>query len=444
MQQHLLHNFSHLRPSLEERLFSSESVEQAITEVASVIKDTDILRMFYKCFPNTLDTTVHFTEADENGLPDTFVVTGDIPAMWLRDSTNQVWPYLRFAAVDKKMQQMFAGLIYRQAKCILTDPYANAFERNYDSWERKYELDSLCAFLRLSSGYYQTTGDLKPFNREWRKALRLLLELMHTEQDTLNKETKDKLFQFRTQAGHLHPAIRLEGYGYPGKRCGLVRTVFRPSDDESVFPYLVPANAMAVVYLKEILPILKELTDEQTARTVRRLANDINLGITEWGVVDHNTYGRMFAYEVDGFGSQCLMDDPNVPSLLSLPYLGYCKESDPVYRKTREFVLSKWNSFYASGAVACGLTSPHVGVCDHFWPMATIMQAITTSDEKEIRDCLKTLKKTHAGTFAMHESVNVDNPHKFTRHWFAWANSMFGELILKIYDTNPKLLQKSL
>lgn len=442
--QHLIHHFSHLRPSLEERMFRSESVEAAIEKVASVIVDEDLFQMFYKCFPNTLDTTVHFTEHDDEGLPDTFVVTGDIPAMWLRDSTNQVWPYLPFAAEEVEVQKMFEGLIYRQTKCIMTDPYANAFNRDMGIWERKYELDSLCAFLRLSSGYYETTHDLKPFNRDWCRAVRLIIDVMHAEQTTLDKETKDDLFQFRTDAGHLHPAIRLEGYGYPGKRCGLSRCVFRPSDDECVFPYLIPANAMAVVYLKKIIPILEKLTDFDTASAVKRMAGDIDLGIKEWGVIDHNVFGKMYAYEVDGFGSSCVMDDPNIPSLLSLPYLGYCKTTDPIYRNTREFILSKWNSFYAAGAVACGLTSPHVGVCDHFWPMATIMQAMTSTDENEILQCLKTLKKTHAGTFAMHESIDVDNPRKFTRHWFAWANSMFGELILKVYDTHPHLLKKTL
>jgi meiotically up-regulated gene 157 (Mug157) protein len=442
-QHHLLHNFSHLRPDEHDRLFRSESIERAIGEVASVIADEDILRMFYKCFPNTLDTTVHFTEHDDEGLPDTFVVTGDIPAMWLRDSTNQVWPYLPFAPEEIELQKMFEGLIYRQTKCILADPYANAFNRDFGVWERKYELDSMCAFLRLSGGYYKVTHDLKPFNKQWRHAVRQILEVMHKEQATLDKDSKDDLFQFRTESGHLHPAIRLEGYGYPGKRCGMTRSVFRPSDDECVFPYLVPANAMAVVSLSGILPILNELADDMTTMAVKRMAADLDLGIKEYGIVDHNIFGRIYAYEVDGFGSHCIMDDPNVPSLMSLPYLGYCTSNNPIYRNTRELLLSKWNSFYASGAIACGQTSPHVGVCDHFWPMATIIQAMTSADEKEIIQCLKTLKKTHAGTFAMHESVNVDNPRKFTRHWFAWANSMFGELLMNLYNTHPHILEKT-
>ncbi len=138
------------------------------------------------------------------------------------------------------------------------------------------------------------------------------------------------------------------------------------------------------------------------------------------------------------------MDDPNIPSLLSLPYLGFCDEGDDVYQNTRKLILSEWNSFFAKGHVACGITSPHVGICDHFWPMATIMQALTTNDKKEIIECLTTLKNTHGKTFYMHESVDVDDPSHYTRHWFAWVNSLFGELILKIHEKHPEILQREL
>ena len=441
-KKHLLHNFSHLRPPEHDRLFRSDVIEETIEEVASEIHDEAVMQMFYKCFPNTLDTTVHYNRDRES--PDTFVLTGDIPAMWLRDSTNQVWPYLRFVNEDPELKNMFKGLILRQAKCILKDPYANGFEQNYEIWERKWELDSLCAFLRLSYGYYKMTNDLTPFTGDWLHAIDSLLKVIHVEQNTLNKDNQELLFQFRTKGGHLHPAVRMEGYGYPGRRCGLSRSVFRPSDDEQVFPYLIPANAMAVVTLRHAAKLLEEIDSHEKAVTARKLATDIDKGISDWGRVTHKEFGEIYAFEVDGFGSSCIMDDPNIPSLLSLPYLGYCKADDPVYQNTRKMILSTWNSFYAMGHVACGVTSPHVGVCDHFWPLATIMQAMTTDDEKEIHQCLRTLKETHAGTFAMHESIDVDNPHRYTRHWFAWANSMFGELILKINDTYPQMLRKEI
>lgn len=444
-----LQNFSHLstRPELHDRLFRSDVIEETIEEISESIADEDIRRMFQQCFPNTLDTTVYHSEHE--GRFDTFVVTGDIPAMWLRDSVNQVWPYIPFIKKDDEIKKLFMGLIHRHTLCIITDPYANAFKREmHDSkvevFERKYELDSLAAFFRLSAGYYDETNDLTPFDEKWLHAVDRAMEVIHIEQNTLNKDNHELLFQFKTHAGHLHPAVRLSGYGYPSKRCGLSRCVFRPSDDETVFPYLIPANAMTVVYLRKIKPILETLGAVDLIKRTHLLADQIAHGIEEWGIVQHKEFGKIYAYEVDGFGSSCIMDDPNIPSLLSLPYLGYCEIHDEIYQNTRKCILSDWNSFFAKGQVACGITSPHVGVCDHFWPMATIMQALTTTDEKEIIDCLSILKRTHANTFFMHESVDVNNEHRFTRHWFAWVNSLFGELITTIHTTNPELLKQQL
>lgn len=430
-----------LRPEVHDRLFVSRVVDNKIEEIGSKIINDDIRRMFIQCFPNTLDTTVHFNE-EENGKPDTFVVTGDIPAMWLRDSTSQVWPYLRFINEDKDLKNMFAGLINRQVKCILKDPYANAFEKD-GIWERKYELDSLCSFLRLSVGYHQQTGDTSYFDSNWLHAVNKILEVIIVEQSTLNKDTLELLYQFKTSSGHLHPAVRLKGYGYPGKHCGLSRSVFRPSDDECVYPYIVPVNALAVVVLRAISPILESISAYETARLAKKIAGDIDQAIATWGIIDHPELGEIFAYEVDGFGSSCIMDDPNVPSLLSLPYLGFCSLEDPVYQNTRKMALSEWNGFYAKGCDACGITSPHVGAIDHFWPMATIVQGLTSNNESEVYSCLKILKETHAGTYFIHESVHVDDPQKFTRHWFAWANSLFGELIIKVADRYPHLLNEN-
>lgn len=444
-----LQNFSHLssRPEPHDRLFRSEVIEKEVEKISKVIADEDINRMFVQCFPNTLDTTVYHTNRDDS--PDTFVVTGDIPAMWLRDSVNQVWPYLRFIKKDKELKDMFVGLINRQVSCVISDPYANAFKREQDDdnvevFERKYELDSLAAFFRLSSGYYKETKDIKPFDGKWLHAVDSALEVITIEQNTLNKDNHEFLFQFTTHGGHLHPAVRLHGYGYPAKRNGLSRCVFRPSDDECVFPYLIPANAMTAVNLDKIKPILEELGAVELIKRSQLLATQIENGIREWGIVDHKEFGKIYAYEVDGFGSSCIMDDPNIPSLLSLPYLGYCNLTDEIYQNTRKLILSEWNSFFAKGQVACGITSPHVGVCDHFWPMATIMQALTTTDEKEIIECLTTLKRTHGKTFYMHESVDVDDDNHYTRHWFAWVNSLYGELILQIYENSPDILKLKL
>lgn len=435
---------THTRPPVEERLFTSSAVEYALEQIAPQILDQDLRRMFTQCLPDSLDTTVYYSEDEYGKSQDTFIVTGDIPAMWFRDSVNQMWPYLRYINEDIELQNLFIGLIYRLTKCILIDPYANAFERNYEIWERKYELDSLCAFLRLSNGYFHETHDSVPYGEDWVKAIERIVEVMRGEQCTVNKVNIEKLYHFRTKTGHLHPAIRLHGFGYPGKQCGLVRCVFRPSDDENVFPYLIPANAMAVVELRKLRSILETIGNEELIQKTDELASEINLGIEDWGLVSHREFGTIYAYEVDGFGSNCVMDDPNVPSLLSLPYIGYTSTNNIIYQNTRKLILGDWNSFYAAGKFACGITSPHVGVCDKFWPMATIMQILTSTDPEEIKSCLRILKTTHAHNFFIHESVHVDDPHMYTRHWFSWANSLFGEMILNIHEKFPEILQQTL
>ncbi|MCL5782109.1 MAG: glycoside hydrolase family 125 protein [Patescibacteria group bacterium] len=447
------------RPQIKDRLFRSEVIERVTEDVSEKIKDPEIARMFSQCLPNTLDTTVYYRE-DKKGNPDTFVATGDIPAMWLRDSTNQVWPYLKYISKEEKLRKMFAGLINRQSLYVIADPYANSFfdtkspkslqnpwwpagrHWNKEVWERKFEIDSLAAFMRLSAGYYLATKDISVFRGKWVSAMKKVIEVFRREQETLNRENAKKMFRFFMANGKNFPSVRMAGYGYPGRKCGLVRCLFRPSDDEGVFPYQIAANAMVTVTLKAIVPILEKLDEREISETVTSLANEIDAGIISEGIIDHKKYGKIYAYEVDGYGSACIMDDPNVPSLLSLPYLGYCSYSDPIYLATRKMVLGKDNPFYANGKVAFGLTSPHTGVINLFWPMATIMQALTSNDFGEILSCLHILKNSHAGTYFIHEGVDVDNPKKYTRPWFGWANSLFGELILHIVDKFPEILAK--
>jgi len=444
------------RPALLKRCFTSPAIEAAIRAISGNIRDPELAWLFGNCLPNTLDTTIdHGT--DRQGRPDTFVITGDIDAMWLRDSTNQVWPYLPFLRQDPALRRLIEGVIRRQTRCVILDPYANAFYKDgskVSRWitdrtvmrpgvhERKYELDSLCAVLRLACGYHAATGDLTPFDASWIHCVQLVLETITIQQSGIGEPGYDQ-YTF-ARAGH-NPADTVPfGTGHPGARCGLSKSPFRPSDDGSMLPFPIAANAMAVVCLRQIAILLRKLKGQvKLALRAEKLAVEIFTSITRFGIVRHPVYGRIYAYEVDGFGSHYLMDDANVPNLLSLPYLGFGKVSNPVYQRTRQFILSTHNPYYFKGRAGEGVGGPHIGQ-GYIWPMALVIQAMTSTSQKEIIHCLGILKRCHAGTGFMHESFWKDDAKRFTRSWFAWANTIFGELIVKLSREYPGLLAKQI
>ena len=429
------------RPAPAERRFVSPAVEAAIDRVAATMHDDELARLFANCLPNTLDTTVDFSDG---ALPDTFVITGDIPAMWLRDSTAQVWPYLRFARADARLQRLLAGVVRRQVRCVLIDPYANAFNKGREGgpWEadrtamrpelheRKWELDSLCAVLRLAHGYWRATGDTAPFDTDWARAMARVLHTLRTEQGPADASP------YRFQRAALSPTDTLpfDGQGWPARPNGLIRSAFRPSDDACLFPYLIPANFFAVVALRQLHELAAALGQGALAAEARRIADQVAAALPREGVLP---------YETDGFGNRLFIDDANVPSLLALPYLGALPADDPRYRATRAFVLGDDNPFCFAGRAARGIGGPHCGL-DMIWPMAIVMQALTSDDDAEIAHCLATLKATHAGTGFMHESFHKDDASRFTRPWFAWANTLFGELILTLADQRAHLLRERL
>ncbi len=433
------------RPVLGKRNFTSKWVEKTIERIKPKIKDAKLAWMFENCFPNTLDTTVFYT--NKNNVPDTFVITGDIDAMWLRDSSAQVWPYLPLTKEDNSLKSMVAGVINRQTKCILIDPYANAFNKNpkpNGEWmedmtqmnpmlhERKYEIDSLCYPVRLAYYYWKTTGDTSVFTNDWKKAMHLVLK---TFKDQQRKEGKGE-YSFMRVTERALDTVPNSGYGNPINPVGLIVSAFRPSDDATTFGFLIPSNLFAVTSLRQIAEISESVTDEIAfANECRQLADEVEKAVNKYGIVEHPKYGKIYAFEVDGFGNSYLMDDANVPSLLALPYLGSVDKSSKIYQNTRKYVLSNDNPYFFKGKTAEGIGGPHVGY-DMIWPMSIVMRAITSDDDTEIRYCIKTLRNTDAGTGFMHESFHKDNPEKFTRSWFAWANTLFGELILKLEKEN--------
>jgi len=446
-------DFSSARPAPPQRKFNSRAVETKIAEVKRAIADPELAWLFENCFPNTLDTTV--TLGMRDGRPDTLVITGDINAMWLRDSTAQVTPYLSLAGHDKELRRLIAGVINRQTMCILIDRYANAFSFGAKAcpWgvndkppltpelcERKWEIDSLCYPIRLAHSYWTITGDTSCFHADWLRASGLIVQTFR-EQQRLNGPGP---YRFQRTTDNPTDTPPFNGLGNPARPVGLIHSAFRPSDDSCIYPFLIPANLYAVVALKQLAEILSTVLSEQKlAGECRALAQQITAAVNTYGKALIRRYGLVYAYEVDGFGNRLFMDDANVPSLLSLPYLGCCAENDPVYRRTRAFILSGDNPYFFRGRAAEGVGGPHVGA-NMIWPLGIIVRALTSMDEKEILSCLRMLKNTHAGTGFMHEAFDKDDPKRFTRSWFAWANTMFGELIMKLYEQRPHLLKVQL
>lgn len=435
--------YSSQRPAESERLFISEAVEQEIERVASQIADPKLRWMFENCFPNTLDTTVHFS-LDENGQPDTFIVTGDIPAMWLRDSSAQVWPYLSLVNNDSHLREMIKGLIRRQLQCIILDPYANAFNNGPTGsyWEtdmtemipevheRKWEIDSLCYPLRLAYEYWKLTGDESIFDDVWLSAMEKILETLTAQQ----RKDGTTPYSFQRKTERAYDTLSNNGLGTPVKPCGLIASSFRPSDDATTFQFLIPSNFFAVTSLRKAAEILSEVNhNDFLADKCLLLADEVDGALKKYAVYDHPEFGPIYAYEVDGFGNHLLMDDANVPSLLGMPYLGDVATDDQIYQNTRNFVWSTSNPYFFKGSAGEGIGGPHVGY-EMAWPMSIMMRAFTSTDQREIDECIDLLLATDADTGFIHESFDVNDPSNFTRPWFAWQNTLFGELIIKLLN----------
>ena len=383
------------RPPIHERLFKSEAIDKEIKRVKKILKDNPRLAwMFENCFPNTLETTVHYRVKD--GEDDTFVYTGDIAAMWQRDSGAQVWPYVRFVNGDLQLKRMIRGVILREFKNTNIDRYANAIRNTLLTFREQQRKNGLgpYRFLRVTDRAYDTVG--------W------------------------------------------GGYGSPVKPCGLIVSVFRPSDDATIFPFLIPANFMAVTTLRKAAEILTAVNREANlAKQCNDLADEVEQALKKYAVYNHPKYGNIYALEVDGFGNHLLADDANVPSLLGMGYLGDVSLDDPIYQNTLRFVWSEDNPWFFRGKVGEGIGGPHIGL-NMAWPMSIMMKLFISKDDKEIAKYMTMLMHTDAGTGFMHESFDVNDSDHYTRPWFAWQNGLFAELVMKLIDEGKAPLLNSL
>ncbi|KAI9163765.1 hypothetical protein HJFPF1_05391 [Paramyrothecium foliicola] len=472
------------RPDKRCRTFHSDEIEKVIEDMRTRMQDPDLMRLFENAFPSTTDTTVKFhTQGTETGFfhfggyrtaqedgawegPQAFIITGDIIAEWLRDSTNQLRPYQPLAKKDPAIFNLILGAINTQAEYVIEAPYCNAFQpppisdlppsnNGQDDevnpayepsrvFECKYELDSLAHFLALGNSFYEHTGSTEFLNKRWYLALSTLLHVLEEQSKptfdptTGQYDRNEYTFQRGTNTGT--ETLNLHGVGNPlNGGTGLVRSAFRPSDDATILGFFIPANAMMSAELNRTAAILRAAGKNAFAKEVDQWSEQLRDGVMEHGIVKHKVHGDVFAFEVDGYGSSILMDDANYPSLLALPVMGFCSANDPVYQNTRNMILSQQgNPYFLKGDVFKGIGGPHIGL-RNAWPMSLLLQAQTSDDDKEIQECLElVLDSSRLGL--IHESVNVNFLSQYTRSWFAWANGVFAQTILDLAKRKPHLI----
>ena len=474
------------RPDKKDRKFSSEVIDDYIQNMKNNFTNLILANTYESCYPNTLDTTVFFSY--ENNSFDTFVITGDIEAMWQRDSSFQTIPYLQFANKDPKIKKLFLGLINRQVANLLTDPYANAFNKenarspwwsdrtfklingtkvnamNDKLWERKYELDSPLSSLFLSYQYYRETNDTSFINDNFLNGIKAVIKLVEEQIQGSDEEAKNggPFYEFQRRDWEPYDSLH-HGTGFPGASCGLVKTSFRSSDDAVVYPFNIAENAFLVTTFKHIAEMLGEVkninkkvrnylinnhrpsvnkTFHQIIDKLLKVSKSVNGSIYKNGIMNDSINNESyFVYEVDCFGNKIFMDDPGYPSLTSLPFFGFVEKNDSIYLNTRKRILSNMNPYYFKGLLGEGLGSSHTQR-EYIWPLYTIMRGLTSDDNSEIKNCIDQLVKSAEGTNFMHESFHVDNAKLYTRAWFAWSNSFFGYLINKVANERPFLIFK--
>ncbi|KAL4787998.1 hypothetical protein BJX76DRAFT_317493 [Aspergillus varians] len=467
------------RPATECRTFSSSAVEKVIEDVTSRMVDKDLAQLFRNAFPNTLDTTIRWhtdgsttparkskKQNSQGSGPQSFIVTGDINAEWLRDSTNQLTNYQTLAKRDQRLYNLLLGAINTQAEFVIQSPYCNAFQPPPPSnippakssqddrvhpayepsvvFECKYELDSLANFLALATEFHTNTGSTDFLTTRWYTALDTLLHVLDAQSNpTFNDEgqhiTNQYTFQRTTTLGT--ETLSLAGVGNPlNSGTGLIRSAFRPSDDATIMGFFIPANAQMAVQLKRTADMLRsagapsDLVNNLETRSTR-----LRKAVQDNAIVNHPKFGDVYAFEIDGYGSHIFMDDANVPSLLSLPVLGFVDKDDPVYKNTRKMILSKdGNPYYLTGSAFHGIGGPHIGL-QNAWPMSLLIQAQTSDSDSEITECINLVRNSSL-LGLVHESIDVNNIHDYTRPWFAWANSVFAHTVLKIAAERPHLL----
>ncbi|KAJ6488892.1 Six-hairpin glycosidase-like protein [Mycena sanguinolenta] len=462
----------YMRPDPACRTFNSTAVEKVITDMKARLKDPDLARLFENTFPNTLDTTVKYFNATENLA---FIITGDITAQWLRDTANQFAAYIPLLASEPGLATLVKAVINNEARYVTAYPYCGSFQpppesglapshndwadgvtvnppvNNQTVFECKYEIDSLCGFLKLSRTYYGATGDASFMNDNWYSALTSIFRVIDEQSQPSFDADFNWISYYNWTGGNgaLSPAVPNGGNGEPKGYTGMVGTHHRPSDDLATYAFLTPANAMLSVELAHLASILTASGQTKTGNATRSKeaqgfagkATELSKRI-EGAVWEYSVVNDVFAYETNGLGARYVMDDANVPSLLSLPYLGFLDKANPAYVATRKVLLSRGNPYYAAGKNFSGVGGPHVDAW-HPWPMSQITAIFGTDDDDEIVERLYLIARNTAGLGLIHESQSSYSSTDYTRPWFAWANSYFAEMLLDLAQRKPGLIFKT-
>ena len=461
------------RPPYEKRTFNSLEIDNYLQSLEKKFNNPILYKIFSNCYPNILHITVDYNSDKK----ETFIITGDIKAMWLRDSSLQIYPYLKHCSKDKDLSNMIKGLFKKQIMFILFDPYANAFNKiplkspwsnditykrdnmgnfenamNPNLWERKFELDSILFPLYSMSQYFLLTSDISVFNLpNFFNMLNTIISLIKKERRGTDEENENGGPEYSFQREIAEPFDSLHfGRGNPCKTCGLIKTSFRNSDDSALFPYNIPENALLVSTFKLLLKCFNQnIIDEQIKikfepfkEEIKNIADAVEKSIYEHGVIiDPINKEKYFAFEVDGYGNYYFMDEPGYPNLISLPFFQFCSASNEIYINTRKRILSERNPYFIKGKFGSGCSSSH-SYRRYNWPLFTIMQGLTSIDKEEIKNCLKMLIESAGNKYVMHESYDIDDINKYTREWFAWANSFFGVFIDFIIEKYPDIILK--
>ncbi len=411
-------------------------VDPRIAAIEDMTTRTTMNKTFYASIDGISNTKGNWPSVMnyyKNG--NTFVITGDIDAMWLRDSSAQVLPYLQFMTIDEDVRLMVKGLLRQQFEFIRRNQYANAFNPGGSVFESKFEIDSLIYPLWLAYEYHRITGDDSIFDTFFWMALTEVLDTLEQERDH-----DDANYRINNESD------RAAGPHEVNTDSGLIWSGYRPSDDVCYYKFFIPGNMFAVATLEKMADLLTDLGRwEETATRASTMAGEVRTAIETYGVYNHPTYGRMYAFEVNGFSSDAdsssgklLMDAANIPSLLAIPWLGYAASDDATYQNTRSFILSHDNPYYYEGTYAKGIGDPHDGIGGTNphpstpvpWHMALAMQGLTSDDPEEIERMVSYMTNTTAGTYVMHEAFNANNPGEYSRDWFTWPCALYAHLYL--------------